>query len=250
MRRVLLAACAAVALSPALARAQTSPASPPDGDAPATAGPPATANGDVPPPPGSVPPPPGSVPPPPGPAPQPVDASVPPPPGAPAVPRQWTTGEPEEAPPRKTWATLKIDAGYTLRWLHAVGAQGLDLRLGVGGRSADFAHHASFALFYGATEAGLRAYDFKLGYNGDARVAGPFWLGLGVELGYVWVRRATVDARMYTFGVGGYAHALVELFQFGERDRSSLHLGARMTGGIHFGSAALWGPSVFLGMRL
>jgi len=73
-------------------------------------------------------------------------------------------------------------------------------------------------------------------------------LGVGGDLGYVVVDRATTDRSMSALGIGVFGLGSVDLWSFGPRGDHALYLGARFHAAAHFG-ATEWGPSVSLGFR-
>ena len=101
----------------------------------------------------------------------------------------------------------------------------------------------------GATESERRVWDLRFGYSGELRLAGIVRLGIGLETGYLFIRRASVDERMWALGIGAEAHVGVDALTWGPRDDHALYLEARIDGHMHFGNADMWGPTVSAGIR-
>lgn len=176
----------------------------------------------------------------PAPAPAPAPASAPA--AAPAP-------DDDEVKGRAFRPSFKGALGFEYAHVHGVPIEAGRLRLGVGGQNDVMAHYAMLSIMVGETEAGRRAWDVRIGWSGDARIATILRLGLDVELGYLFVRRATIDERMYALGIGAGAHVGVDALTWGPRDDHALTIEGRIEGHIHFGNAALWGPSILLGLR-
>ncbi|MEZ4258450.1 MAG: hypothetical protein R3B36_05255 [Polyangiaceae bacterium] len=212
--------------------------------------------------PGAVPPPaPGAVPPPPAPtyapAPAPTYAPAPAPTYAPApaqpapqaaAPSAAPAAAEDDDGPSKP--SLKLELGGSLRRLHDFGVTGLDWRFGVGAQNKAFGHYATVGGLWGATSERLRTCSVMAGYNFDFRFVEVLRLGVGLELGYLWVRRASVDTRMFALGAGGYFHLSADLAPLDKEGRRALYVDVRMQASIHYEDAVYWGPSALVGLRL
>jgi hypothetical protein len=142
----------------------------------------------------------------------------------------------DEDPAKKVRLSLRGGLGYALQPLHGVPVSGGRLRLGVGGQTDSSAHYAMVSFLYGATEEGLRTWDARVGWTGDFYRTGILRLGVDVEMGYLFVRRATFDDRMWALGVG-------------PRNDHALTVEGRFDVHLHFGPAVMWGPTLLLGFR-
>lgn len=184
--------------------------------------------------------PPSSPPAAPAPSPPPVIVSPPAPAPTPAE---------EEAKARAFRPSFKGGVGYQYAHVHGVPIQAGRLRLGVGGQNDVMAHYAMLSIMVGETDAGRRAWDLRVGWSGDLRLVSILRLGLDAEIGYLFIRRATIDERMYALGIGVGAHAGIDVLTWGPRDDHALTVDGRIEAHIHFGNADLWGPSILLGLR-
>jgi hypothetical protein len=142
-----------------------------------------------------------------------------------------------------------VQLGYQYARLHSVPINAGRFRLGVGAQNDAQAHYFTFSSFVGATETERRVWDLRVGYEGELRLVGIVRLGLGLEAGYVVVRRASIDERMWALGVGAQAHVGVDAVTWGPRDDHALYVEARIEGHIHFGNADMWGPTLSVGLR-
>jgi len=142
-----------------------------------------------------------------------------------------------------------VEGGYQYQQIHGVPITGGRLRLGVGGQNDSQAHYAVLSILYGSTEESLRSYDVRLGWNGDFLRKSIFRLGGQVELGYLWIKRTTIDKRMWALGIGGGIHASADVLQFGARDDHALYVEGRFDVHAHFGPAFIWAPSLLVGFR-
>jgi hypothetical protein len=170
-----------------------------------------------------------------------------------ATPRPTATAPPTATPAPdenidKYYPSVKLEAGYSLRKLDDFGVSGLDLRGGVGAENKYIGHYFSLGFLYGSTSQSLRTYSLMGGYNLDFRIS-IVRVGAGVEFGYLWVRRASVDARMFALGIGAYGHGGVDIVQFGPGERFGLYVDGRIQGSVHYTNALLWGPSIVVGVR-
>jgi hypothetical protein len=145
-------------------------------------------------------------------------------------------------------AKVRLEVGGGLRRFFDMSLYGGDLRFGVGSQRREIGHYFEFSLFYGDTEYGLRAYDVFLGYGFDAKID-IVHLGLGVEGGYLFIRRASLDDRMWALGIGAHLHAGIDLIKLGHDGEDALYLDLRLSGSLHMGGGALWGPSALVGFR-
>lgn len=165
------------------------------------------------------------------------------------VPVSTPVPEDEEKKAQRFRPSGKFGLGYHYASVHGVPIQAGRLRAGMGAQNADLGHYAMLSIMVGETETGRRAWDLRLGWSGDFRVVSRLRLGIDLELGYLFIRRATIDQRMYALGIGAGAHAGVDVVQWGKRDDHALTVDARIEGHLHFGNAVLWGPSISGGLR-
>jgi hypothetical protein len=186
--------------------------------------------------------------PPPPPPPQPVVVAPPPSATVTTQPPPPPKPPPEEPDVDAFHASLKLEAGGALKKLDAFGVTLFDLRLGFGAENKWMGHYGSLGFTWGETSQHLRTYDLMLGYGLDFRIS-IVRLGVGAELGYLWVRRASVDSRMFALGIGAWGHAGIDIVQFGPNERFGFYVDARLSGSIHYTNALLWGPSLMLGVR-
>lgn len=173
---------------------------------------------------------------------------APPPPPPPPAPRKAEDDEDEG----RQRTSLKLELGAAYRRVHGIEAGGGAFIVGAGMQNNRFGHYATFNFFYGATDLSLRTTGIFGGYNFDVR-AGIVRLGIGIEGGYVMIRRASLDKRLYAAGAGGFGHVGVDLVTFGDRkdkDEGALYLDLRLSGTLHAGNAGFWGPSIALGFRM
>jgi hypothetical protein len=119
----------------------------------------------------------------------------------------------------------------------------------VGAQTDSGAHYATISILYGSTEQGLRAWDLRFGWTGDFLRYKILRAGVDLEVGYMVVRRATIDARMWALGIGAGIHAGVDVFSWGFHDDHAITLDARLDGHFHFGNAPYWGPTLLAGLR-
>ncbi|MBX3219721.1 MAG: hypothetical protein KF795_04325 [Labilithrix sp.] len=206
------------------------------------------------------------LPPPQGPTGAPAPTSAPPPASAPA-PSDGVGGAGDEAVPlaapppaesqpvaprvtgKEYRPSLKGSAGFQYAQAHGVPITGGRMRLGVGGQNDTSAFYAVLSMLYGSTAEGLRTWDVRGSISGDLLRTGILRLGIDVEMGYLVVRRVTVDSRMWALGLGAGVHASVDVYQFGPRDDHAIFLEGKLDAHLHFGSAFMWGPSVLAGIR-
>jgi hypothetical protein len=163
-----------------------------------------------------------------------------------------TTPTPVVAPEKKLdefKPALKVQLGYQYARMYGIPISAGRLRLGVGAQNDVQAHYFTFSSMVGATETDRRVWDLRVGYEGELRLVGIVRLGLGLETGYVFVRRASIDERMWALGIGAQAHVGVDAITWGPRDDHALYLEARIEGHIHWGNADMWGPTLSLGFR-
>jgi hypothetical protein len=155
---------------------------------------------------------------------------------------------PEEPNVNEFHPSFKLEIGGTLKKLDDFGVTALDLRGAVGAENKWIGHYLAIGFIWGATSENLRTYDLMIGYNLDFRIS-IVRLGAGFELGYLWVRRASVDSRMFALGIGAYGHGGIDIVQFGPNERFGFYVDARFSGSIHYTNTTLWGPSLMLGVR-
>lgn len=172
--------------------------------------------------------------------------ALPPAPAKPPEPPRPPTDAEEGA---KTRLALRFEGGFQYEQIDKVPVNGARFRFGVGGQTDSFANYGTVSIVYGSTVNGLRTYDFKVGWIGDLYRISIVSLGVDAEMGYLFVRRATIDDRMWALGVTAAAHVGVDLFQWGPRGDHAITAQARIDGSIYFGGAAVWGPELLLGFR-
>lgn len=170
-------------------------------------------------------------------------------PASPPAPPPAANAAQDEAKLKEFKPSIKAQLGYQHARMYGVASNGGRFRLGVGAQNDVQAHFFTFSSMIGATETDRRIWDLRVGYSGELRLVGILRLGLGVETGYVFVRRATVDERMWALGIGVEAHVGVDAITWGARDDHALYLEARIEGHIHFGNADMWGPTLSVGVR-
>lgn len=177
--------------------------------------------------------------------------------GNPAPPPATTTPAPassgptpeEEAKLGKIKPSFRGQLGYQYTHMYGVPINAGRLRLGVGLQNDSMGHYMTFSSMVGETETSRRAWDLRVGYEGELRLAGIVRLGAGLEIGYVFIRRASIDERMWALGIGAHIHGSVDALTWGFRDDHALYIDARIEGHIHFGNADLWGPTLSVGLR-
>jgi hypothetical protein len=155
----------------------------------------------------------------------------------------------EEEEARRFRPAFRFAGGYQLGRAHGISANGARFRAGVGAQNDSSAHYAMLSALYGETEQGLRAWDIRLGWCGDFLRWKILRAGVDIEFGYLVVRRATLDARMWALGMGIGGHVGVDVFPFGPRDDHAITIEGRFDGHLHFGNALYWGPSILVGVR-
>jgi hypothetical protein len=173
---------------------------------------------------------------------------APPPSATAARPAPPPVASTEDEDIDKYYPSVKLEAGGTIRKLDGFGVTALDLRAGVGAENKSVGHYFSLGYMWGSTSESLRTYSLMLGYNLDFRIF-IVRLGAGLEAGYLWVRRASVDSRMFALGVGAYVHGGADIVQFGPQNRFGLYVDARLQGDIHYTNTNIWGPSLVVGVR-
>jgi hypothetical protein len=144
---------------------------------------------------------------------------------------------------------FRAAAGIAYERVSSVPVTGGLLRLAVGGQNDFVGHYASLSIMTGLTENGLRTWDVRVGWTGDLLRADRVRLGMDADLGYLVIRRATVDSRMWALGAGVGIHASADLYTFGPRDAHAITLEGRLDGRLYFGGATTWGPSLLGGIR-
>lgn len=147
----------------------------------------------------------------------------------------------------RTTASTKLELGGSARRLYGFGVYGLDGRAGVGSRGGTTGHFGSVGFFWGETSEHLRTYSVTAGYDFELYVA-PLRFGVGVEGALLWVRRASVDARLFAPGIGAFVHGGLDLVKLGRR-HGAMYLDVRLQGAIFIDNAPLWGPTLSLGFR-
>jgi hypothetical protein len=177
--------------------------------------------------------------------------------GPPPAPR-----EPREEAARLR-PSYKAELGYQYAQVHGVPINAGRLSLFFGGQNDSQTHYGFATVMVGETREHRRTWDLRAGYSGDFLRAGILRAGLYAQMGYLVVRRVTLDSRAYAVGVGAGVHAGIDVITFGgeticSKTKSNecvkvaehaLTLDARFDGNIHFGNAFQWGPSVLLGFR-
>jgi hypothetical protein len=170
-----------------------------------------------------------------------------PPPPAPA-PRPSAPQEPVEEGEGRERPSFKLELGATARQVHGLALTGGDGRIGFGAQSRTIAHYAGIGFFYGGTEHGLRSYALMFGWGMEGRFE-RFRVGIGAEAGWLFVRRATLNKRMYALGIGAWVQATFDLVKMGRHEDGAFYAGVRLAGSLHYGEAGFWGPSVLAGLR-
>ena len=129
----------------------------------------------------------------------------------------------------------------TLWWECCFAALGLGTAAAIGALAAPSNQRVSQVM-----ELGLPT--LKVGAIAEWRVHSILRLGVGGDLGYVVVDRATTDRSMSALGIGVFGLGTVDLYSFGPRGDHAVYLGARFHAAAHFG-ATEWGPSAAVGFR-
>lgn len=198
--------------------------------------------------------------------PLPSEAPAPPPPAAPPAPpgeggaptSQPPTAAPKDTPPpptddaeeaKKVRLAVRGAGGYQYWRMNGIPVTAARMRFGVGGQTDFGAHYGSLSILYAGTENGLRTWDFRFGWIGDFLRYGPVRLGVDAEVGYLVVRRTSVDDRFWALGAGGGVHAAVDVLAFGPRDDHAITVEGHFDGHLHFGTAFVWGPNLLVGFR-
>ncbi len=145
--------------------------------------------------------------------------------------------------------TFKGAAGFQYAQVHGVPITGGRLRLGVGGQNDSSAFYAMLSMLYGSTEESLRTWDVRGAISADLLRVGILRLGGDLEMGYLVVRRATVDSRMWALGLGAGVHASLDAYPFGPNDDRAIFVEGKLDAHLHFGNAFMWGPSILAGVR-
>ena len=145
--------------------------------------------------------------------------------------------------------SLKGAGGFQYAQAHGVPITGGRLRLGVGAQNDSSAYYAVLSILHGSTAEGLRTWDLRGSISADLLRIGLLRLGIDLEMGYLVVRRVTVDSRMWALGLGGGVHGSVDVYAFGPRDDHAVFLEGKLDAHLHFGSAFVWGPSALVGIR-
>ena len=145
--------------------------------------------------------------------------------------------------------SFKGAAGFQYAQVHGVPITGGRLRLGIGAQNDDTAFYANATVLYGSTDEGLRTWGLRGSISGDLLRVGLLRLGGDLEMGYLVVRRATVDARMWALGLGAGVHASIDAYAFGPNDDHAVFVEGKLDAHLHFGNAFMWGPSVLVGFR-
>jgi hypothetical protein len=181
--------------------------------------------------------------------PTPTPTTAPAPTPAPTAAQQQQELEQEEKKKGEFKPAIKAQLGYQYARMYGVPINAGRFRLGVGAQNDVQAHYFTFSSFIGATETERRIWDLRVGYEGELRLVGILRLGLGLEMGYVFVRRASIDERMWALGIGAQAHVGLDAVTWGPRDDHALYVEARIEAHIHFGNADMWGPTLSVGVR-
>lgn len=145
--------------------------------------------------------------------------------------------------------TFKGAAGFQYAQVHGVPVTGGRLRLGVGAQNDARAFYAMATVLYGSTEEGRRTWDLRGSLSVDLLRLGILRLGGDLAMGYLVVRRATVDSRMWALGLGAGVHASIDAYRFGPHDDHAIFVEGRFDAHLHFGTAFMWGPSILGGIR-
>lgn len=169
--------------------------------------------------------------------------------GAPHAAEIPPSTAPKNASGKDFRTTFKGSAGLQYAQVHGVPITGGRLRLGVGAQNDARAFYAMATMLLGSTEEGLRTWDLRGSLSADLLRLGILRLGGDLEMGYLVVRRATVDARMWALGLGAGVHASIDAYQFGARDDHAVFIEAKLDAHLHFGTAFMWGPSILGGIR-
>lgn len=162
----------------------------------------------------------------------------------PSSPAQIPASDDED---EKTTASTKLEVGASARRLYGFGVYGIDGRIGVGARGSTLGHFGSIGFFWGETSERLRTYSVTAGYDFELYV-GPGHFGFGIEGGLLWVRRASVDARLFAPGIGASVHAGLDLVKLGRR-HAAMYLDLRLQGALYIDDAPFWGPTLSVGFR-
>ncbi len=155
----------------------------------------------------------------------------------------------QKDPANEMRIALRGAGGFQYAKVHGVPITGARLRLGAGGQTDFGGHYAVLSILYGSTESDLRAWDVRVGWIGDFLRFSIFRLGLDAEVGYLVIRRASVDDRLWALGAGAGVHVSADVFSFGPRGDHAITVEGRFDGHLHFGPAFVWGPSVLAGFR-
>jgi hypothetical protein len=177
----------------------------------------------------------------------------PPPPQAQPAPAQPAPAAPPlkekgEASPDKPVHSIKLEAGGGLRKIEGVSFVGMDLHAGFGAEDDTLGHYGYLGFLWGSTSESLRSYGLNVGYNLDVRIE-FVRLGFGIQAGFMWVRRATLDAHLVALGAGAFGHMSADLVKLGRGGHDALYFDVRIEGMGYLKDVAVWGPSVMLGFR-
>ena len=174
----------------------------------------------------------------------------PPPPPPPPPPEDVAPAQNRGEDPATTMRNaFRAAGGFEYAQVDGVPITAGRLRLGAGRQNDFVGHYGTLSALYGTTQNGLRTWDLRAGFEGDLVRIGVLRLGLDAELGYLVVRRASVDGHLWALGAGAGAHASLDVIPFGPRDDHAIMLEARCEAFLHFGGAFMWGPSILVGLR-
>lgn len=158
--------------------------------------------------------------------------------------------EPTEAPepPKPRSGFFFAQGGGAMRHVAGSTIYAGDLRIG-GGGGRNVPIYGFGGLTWGATTTHLRAYTVNAGVGFDAKLDPlPLRVGIGGELQYLVIRRASVDGNFNTLGLGAFAQATLDVVRFDEAGSGAFTITARINASF-FNESFLWGPTVLAGVR-
>jgi hypothetical protein len=172
------------------------------------------------------------------------------PPYAPYAAPPYAAPPPPQDVPRTHGFTAKLWAGPAYRRVFDVNIYAVDMSVAVGGQHGRSGFYGGVSGLVGKTDHGLATYQIRPGFTWEGRLD-RVHLGLGLDVSYLAVQRATTGSYMDAFGVGALAFGTVDLVS---GDGHALFLGAKMSaewlsGQGNAETPFMWGPSAMLGWR-
>jgi hypothetical protein len=159
------------------------------------------------------------------------------------------TGDDDDDKPGATKASVKLEMGATYRRIYGFDAIAMDGRFGVGARNRKIGHYFVGGFFWGEMTEHLRTYSVMFGYNLEIYPVDPIRLGFGIEPGFLWIRRASYDSRLFAPGIEVFVHGGADLIKLGQNGYHAMYIDLRLQAGLYIDNAPMWGPTLSLGFR-